>query len=82
MYPNVSASENPFTIYDSLFFYLPFTIHYSPFAVLACDYRCTSMVAKPKTERREHFETSSGIELPVDFNPSNTEPVEYDRDLG
>src|SRR5215210_8587610 len=39
------------------------------------------MVAKPKTERREHFETSSGIELPVDFNPSNTEPVQYDRDL-
>ena len=39
------------------------------------------MVAKPKTERREHFETSSGIELPVDFNPSNTKPVQYDRDL-
>ncbi|HEX7530685.1 MAG TPA: methylmalonyl-CoA mutase family protein, partial [Pyrinomonadaceae bacterium] len=34
------------------------------------------------TERREHFKTSSGIELPVDFNPSNTEPLEYDRDLG
>src|SRR5437588_5490107 len=33
-------------------------------------------------ERREHFETSSGIQLPNDFNPSNTEPVEYDRDLG
>src|SRR5438105_5930272 len=33
-------------------------------------------------ERREHFETSSGIPLPNDFNPSNTEPVEYDRDLG
>ena len=40
------------------------------------------MVAKQKTERREHFKTSSGIELPVDYNPSNTEPVEYDRDLG
>jgi len=40
------------------------------------------MVAKTKSERREHFKTSSGIELPVDFNPSNTEPVEYDRDLG
>src|SRR5687767_6394798 len=53
----------------------------SYFAVLACDYCCTPMVAKPKTERREHFETSSGIELPVDFNPSNTEPVQYDRDL-
>src|SRR3712207_5711576 len=33
-------------------------------------------------ERREHFETSSGIRLPTDFNPSNTEPVDYDRDLG
>jgi len=40
------------------------------------------MVAKRKSERREHFRTSSGIELPVDFNPSNSEPVEYDRDLG
>jgi methylmalonyl-CoA mutase, N-terminal domain len=33
-------------------------------------------------ERREHFETSSGIELPPDFNPSNTEPPDYERDLG
>ncbi|HEX8337841.1 MAG TPA: methylmalonyl-CoA mutase family protein [Pyrinomonadaceae bacterium] len=33
-------------------------------------------------ERREHFETSSGIPLPTNFNPSNTEPVDYDRDLG
>jgi len=33
-------------------------------------------------KRREHFETSSGLELPVDFNPSNTVPIEYDRDLG
>src|SRR5467141_2228469 len=40
------------------------------------------MVAKTNAERREHFETSSGIELPVDFNPSNSEPIEYDRDLG
>ena len=40
------------------------------------------MIAKPKSERREHFKTSSGIELPVDFNPSNTEAVDYDRDLG
>src|SRR5262249_37289962 len=40
------------------------------------------MAAKIKTERREHFKTSSGIELPVDFNPSNSEEVEYDRDLG
>src|SRR4030095_8036028 len=40
------------------------------------------MVAKSKTERREHFKTSSGIELPVDFNPSNVDPVDYERDLG
>ena len=33
-------------------------------------------------KRREHFENSSGLELPVDFNPSNTVPIEYDRDLG
>jgi methylmalonyl-CoA mutase N-terminal domain/subunit len=36
----------------------------------------------PGRERREHFETSSGIRLPNDFNPSNTDPLEYDRDLG
>ena len=40
------------------------------------------MATKIKEGRREHFRTSSGIELPVDFNPSNSEPVEYDRDLG
>src|ERR1700757_5184270 len=40
------------------------------------------MVAKPKSERLDHFRTSSGIELPIDFNPANTEPVDYDRDLG
>ena len=40
------------------------------------------MVAKTNAERREHFKTSSGIELPVDFNPSNAEAIEYDRDLG
>jgi methylmalonyl-CoA mutase N-terminal domain/subunit len=33
-------------------------------------------------ERRERFETSSGIELPADFNPSNTETIDYERDLG
>jgi len=33
-------------------------------------------------ERREKFETSSGIELPNDFNPGNTTPVNYDEDLG
>jgi methylmalonyl-CoA mutase N-terminal domain/subunit len=35
-----------------------------------------------RRERRERFETSSGIQLPNDFNPSNTDPVDYDRDLG
>ena len=40
------------------------------------------MATRIKNERREHFPTSSGIELPVDYNPSNTEEIEYDRDLG
>jgi len=40
------------------------------------------MVSKLKTERREDFKTSSGIELPVAFSPANTETIEYDRDLG
>ena len=39
------------------------------------------MVTKQNTERREHFETPSGIELPVDFNPSNTASLDYDKDL-
>ena len=42
----------------------------------------TDAPAVPARERREHFETSSGIPLPNDFNPSNTDPVDYDRDLG
>jgi methylmalonyl-CoA mutase N-terminal domain/subunit len=33
-------------------------------------------------ERRDKFETSSGIDLPNDFNPENTDPINYDRDLG
>src|SRR6476646_1597437 len=41
-----------------------------------------SMATKTTDERREHFTNSSGIELPIDFNPSNTEGLEYDRDLG
>src|SRR5438128_4874876 len=40
------------------------------------------MSTKTKNERPAHFATSSGIDLPVDFNPSNSEPLEYDRDLG
>ena len=34
------------------------------------------------SERRQHFETTSGIELPNDFNPSNTKAVDYDAELG
>jgi methylmalonyl-CoA mutase N-terminal domain/subunit len=41
----------------------------------------TKMSTKSQTERRKRFETSSGIDLPADFNPSNTEPVDYDKDL-
>ncbi|HSI87561.1 MAG TPA: methylmalonyl-CoA mutase family protein, partial [Pyrinomonadaceae bacterium] len=33
-------------------------------------------------ERRDKFETSSGIELPPAFGPENTEPVVYSEDLG
>ena len=32
-------------------------------------------------ERREKFETSSGIELPNDYNPSNSK-IDYETDLG
>ncbi len=32
-------------------------------------------------ERREKFQTSSGIELPIDFNPKNTN-IDYEKDLG
>ncbi|MBA3441269.1 MAG: methylmalonyl-CoA mutase [Pyrinomonadaceae bacterium] len=34
-----------------------------------------------RAERRERFETSSGIELPNDFNPSNTDAIQYEQDL-
>ncbi|MCU1265426.1 MAG: methylmalonyl-CoA mutase [Acidobacteria bacterium] len=40
------------------------------------------MVTKTQKERRERFETTSGIELPPDFNPANTEQLDYERDLG
>jgi methylmalonyl-CoA mutase N-terminal domain/subunit len=39
------------------------------------------MATNTRAERRERFETSSGIELPNDFNPSNTEAIDYERDL-
>ena len=41
-----------------------------------------SMPTKTKTDQQSHFETSSGIELPANFNPNNTQPVDYDHDLG
>jgi len=40
------------------------------------------MATKTKDERRERFETPSGIPLPVDFNPANTSEISYDEDLG
>src|SRR6185436_19808568 len=39
------------------------------------------MPTKSHTERRKRFETSSGIDLPADFNPSNTDPIDYEKDL-
>jgi methylmalonyl-CoA mutase N-terminal domain/subunit len=39
------------------------------------------MATKTTAERRERFLTSSGIELPNDFNPSNTDQPDYDNDL-
>jgi methylmalonyl-CoA mutase N-terminal domain/subunit len=33
-------------------------------------------------ERRDKFETTSGIELPNDFNPENTKKIDYQTDLG
>src|SRR4030095_16927232 len=39
------------------------------------------MSTKTKDERRDRFETTSGIEYPVDFNPSNTDKVDYENDL-
>ena len=33
-------------------------------------------------DRRESFKTSSGIELPADYNPDNTASIDYEKDLG
>jgi len=33
-------------------------------------------------QRRKEFATSSGIELPNDFNPENTAPLLYEKDVG
>ncbi|HEV7475062.1 MAG TPA: methylmalonyl-CoA mutase family protein [Pyrinomonadaceae bacterium] len=41
-----------------------------------------TMAVKTKTERRERFETTSGIELPPDFDPNNTHAPDYENDLG
>ena len=40
------------------------------------------MATKTKAERRERFETSSRIELPIDFNPANSHQIDYEQDLG
>ena len=40
------------------------------------------MPTKTKSERRDHFESTSGIELPPNFNPENIQPVSYEDDLG
>ncbi len=39
------------------------------------------MATKTETERRERFETPSGIELPVNFNPGNVDSLDYQKDL-
>ena len=53
------------------------TIPAAQFYAIAVD-----MSTKTKDDRRERFETTSGIELPVDFNPSNTDDVDYEKDIG
>jgi methylmalonyl-CoA mutase, N-terminal domain len=40
------------------------------------------MATKQKDERRQRFATPSGIDLPPNFNPSNTDQIDYDNDLG
>lgn len=50
-----------------------------PFPVQA---RRINMATKTSAERRERFLTSSGIELPNDFHPSNTETLDYESELG
>jgi methylmalonyl-CoA mutase N-terminal domain/subunit len=39
------------------------------------------MPTKQQTERRKRFETTSGIDLPADLNPSNTDSIDYEKDL-
>jgi methylmalonyl-CoA mutase, N-terminal domain len=40
------------------------------------------MATKQKDERRQRFETLSGIDLLPNFNPSNTDKIDYENDLG
>ena len=40
------------------------------------------MLTPDMAERRESFQTSSGIELPADFNPKNISSIDYAKDLG
>ncbi len=44
--------------------------------------RVGDIIEPQMAQRRERFQTSSGIELPNDYNPQNTEKVDYERDLG
>ena len=39
------------------------------------------MPTKTQSQRRKRFETPSGIDLPADFNPSNTDTIDYEKDL-
>jgi len=39
------------------------------------------MATKTPIESRKRFETTSGIDLPAAFDPANTEPVDYEKDL-
>ena len=40
------------------------------------------MATRQKDERRQRFETPSGIDLLPNFNPSNTDKIDYETDLG
>ncbi len=40
------------------------------------------LIYRKMADRRESFKTSSGIDLPADFNPENTETIDYKSDLG
>ncbi len=42
----------------------------------------TKTDARPRERRASISRPPPGIQLPNDFNPSNTDPVDYDRDLG